>query len=158
MVVHLGDRGSAIGNVDATVVLERPKLAPYRDAIRASLADALGLPESAVNVKATRASGWGSSAAAKAPPRWRSPPSRGGDVRGRNGVAWGHGHHREGPHPRIRGERPRATRTAPRIGTIDEIYLDADSGEPEWALVTTGLFGNKRTFGPAREATEEDGS
>ena len=53
VVVHLGDRGFAIGNVDATVVLERPKLAPYRDAIRASLADALGLPESAVNVKAT---------------------------------------------------------------------------------------------------------
>ncbi len=53
VVVHLGDRGFAIGNVDATVVLERPKLAPYRDAIRASLAGALGLPESAVNVKAT---------------------------------------------------------------------------------------------------------
>jgi 2-C-methyl-D-erythritol 2,4-cyclodiphosphate synthase len=53
VVVHLGDRGFAIGNVDATVVLERPKVAPYRDAIRASLATALGLPEEAVNVKAT---------------------------------------------------------------------------------------------------------
>jgi hypothetical protein len=45
-----------------------------------------------------------------------------------------------------------------KIGTIDEIYLDADSGEPEWALVTTGLFGNKRTFIPLAEASEEDGS
>jgi 2-C-methyl-D-erythritol 2,4-cyclodiphosphate synthase len=53
VVVYLSERGWAIGNVDATVVLEQPKLAPYRDAIRASLAAALGLPEDAVNVKAT---------------------------------------------------------------------------------------------------------
>ena len=32
----------AIAHVDATVVMERPKLAPHRDAIRASLADGLG--------------------------------------------------------------------------------------------------------------------
>ena len=43
VVVYLGERGFAIGNVDATVVLERPKLAPYRDAIRERLAGALGL-------------------------------------------------------------------------------------------------------------------
>jgi 2-C-methyl-D-erythritol 2,4-cyclodiphosphate synthase len=59
VVVHLGEKGFAIGNVDATVVLERPKLAPYRDAIRASLAAALGLPEDAVNVKATTGEGMG---------------------------------------------------------------------------------------------------
>jgi 2-C-methyl-D-erythritol 2,4-cyclodiphosphate synthase len=53
VVVYLRERGWAIGNVDATVVLEQPKLAPYRDAIRTSLAAALGLPEDAVNVKAT---------------------------------------------------------------------------------------------------------
>jgi 2-C-methyl-D-erythritol 2,4-cyclodiphosphate synthase len=53
VVVYLSERGWAIGNVDATVVLEQPKLAPYRDAIRTSLAAALGLPEDAVNVKAT---------------------------------------------------------------------------------------------------------
>lgn len=40
-------------NVDATVVLERPRLAPHREAMRARLADALGLPVDAVNVKAT---------------------------------------------------------------------------------------------------------
>ena len=59
VVAQLGERGWAIGNVDATVVLERPKLAPYRDAIRASLAAALGLPEHAVNVKATTGEGMG---------------------------------------------------------------------------------------------------
>jgi 2-C-methyl-D-erythritol 2,4-cyclodiphosphate synthase len=53
VVVHLGERGFAIGNVDATVVLERPRLAPFRDAIRDALAGALGLPADAVNVKAT---------------------------------------------------------------------------------------------------------
>jgi 2-C-methyl-D-erythritol 2,4-cyclodiphosphate synthase len=53
VVVYLGERGFEIGNVDATVVLERPKLAPYRERIRATLAGALGLPEDAVNVKAT---------------------------------------------------------------------------------------------------------
>ena len=53
VVIHIGERGYAIGNVDVTVLLERPKLAPYRDAIRASLAAALELPEDAVNVKAT---------------------------------------------------------------------------------------------------------
>ena len=53
MVADLGARGFAIANVDATVVLERPKLAPHREAMRARLAEALGLPPDRVNVKAT---------------------------------------------------------------------------------------------------------
>jgi 2-C-methyl-D-erythritol 2,4-cyclodiphosphate synthase len=53
VVAELTERGWAIGNVDATVVLERPKLAPHREAIRSSLAVALDLPVDAVNVKAT---------------------------------------------------------------------------------------------------------
>jgi PRC-barrel domain protein len=44
-----------------------------------------------------------------------------------------------------------------QIGKVEEIYLDADSGEPEWALVHTGLFGTKRTFVPLAGATEEEG-
>jgi len=59
VVAHLGERGFTLGNVDATVVIERPKLAPYRDAIRAALAAALGLPADAVNVKATTGEGLG---------------------------------------------------------------------------------------------------
>jgi uncharacterized protein (TIGR02271 family) len=45
-----------------------------------------------------------------------------------------------------------------KIGSIDEIYLDRESGDPEWAVVTTGLFGTKRTFVPLSEASpSEDG-
>jgi len=42
--------GWDVGHVDATVMMERPKLAPHREAIAATLADALG---GTVNVKAT---------------------------------------------------------------------------------------------------------
>jgi sporulation protein YlmC with PRC-barrel domain len=45
-----------------------------------------------------------------------------------------------------------------KIGTLKEVYLDADTGEPEWALIHTGLFGNKRTFVPLAGAEEVDGS
>jgi uncharacterized protein (TIGR02271 family) len=44
-------------------------------------------------------------------------------------------------------------RDGDKIGTIDEIYEDTDTGKPEWALVHTGLFGTKRTFVPLREAS-----
>ncbi len=59
MVAKLADRGLKIGNVDATVVIERPKLAPARAQIRANLAAALGVPLERVNVKATRGEGMG---------------------------------------------------------------------------------------------------
>lgn len=45
------DAGYRIGNVDSTIVLERPKLKDYRDRIRESLAAAVGLPADQVNVK-----------------------------------------------------------------------------------------------------------
>jgi 2-C-methyl-D-erythritol 2,4-cyclodiphosphate synthase len=51
--------GATIVHVDATVVLEAPKLAPHRDAIRASLAQVLSLALPHVNVKATRGEGMG---------------------------------------------------------------------------------------------------
>ena len=44
-----------------------------------------------------------------------------------------------------------------RIGKVEEIYLDAETNEPEWALVQTGMFGSKSTFVPLRDATEADG-
>jgi uncharacterized protein (TIGR02271 family) len=43
-----------------------------------------------------------------------------------------------------------------KIGQIQEIYLDTDTGEPEWALVNTGLFGTKSTFVPIRDASSDD--
>jgi 2-C-methyl-D-erythritol 2,4-cyclodiphosphate synthase len=59
VVGRLTADGWAIGNVDATVMLERPKLLPHRAAITAALADALGLAADAVNVKATTGEGMG---------------------------------------------------------------------------------------------------
>ncbi|HEY4728806.1 MAG TPA: PRC and DUF2382 domain-containing protein, partial [Actinomycetes bacterium] len=35
-----------------------------------------------------------------------------------------------------------------KLGTIDAIYLDDDTGQPEWALVTSGLFTAKARFVP----------
>jgi 2-C-methyl-D-erythritol 2,4-cyclodiphosphate synthase len=49
----------AVEHVDATVMCEAPKLAPHRDAMRARLADALGLDAAAVNVKFTTGEGIG---------------------------------------------------------------------------------------------------
>ena len=49
----LGDR--AIVHVDATVVMERPKLAPHKREIAATLAEAMGVGPQAVNVKASTA-------------------------------------------------------------------------------------------------------
>ncbi len=51
--------GLEVENVDVTVVMERPKLGPHRDAIRANLAKALALPPQRVNVKATTGEGIG---------------------------------------------------------------------------------------------------
>ena len=48
-----------IVHVDTTVLMERPKLGPQRGAIRESLAQALGLPRAAVNVKASTGEGMG---------------------------------------------------------------------------------------------------
>jgi uncharacterized protein (TIGR02271 family) len=44
-------------------------------------------------------------------------------------------------------------RDGDRIGTIDAIYVDDQTGEPEWALVNTGLFGSRSTFVPIAQAT-----
>jgi len=46
-------------NVDATVVLEAPKIGPHRHAMRERLAEAIGLPPRRVNVKATTGEGIG---------------------------------------------------------------------------------------------------
>lgn len=55
----LREAGFAVRHVDVTVVMERPKLSPVRDAIRTRLAEALGLDTGHVSVKATRGEGMG---------------------------------------------------------------------------------------------------
>jgi uncharacterized protein (TIGR02271 family) len=44
-----------------------------------------------------------------------------------------------------------------KIGEIVDIYLDRQSGEPEWLAVKTGLFGSNLSFVPLREANSADG-
>ena len=51
-------------------------------------------------------------------------------------------------------DRTMVDRDGSRIGPIDAIYLDDQSGQPEWALVNTGLFGTKASFVPLAQATQ----
>ncbi|HEV8319978.1 MAG TPA: 2-C-methyl-D-erythritol 2,4-cyclodiphosphate synthase [Myxococcota bacterium] len=55
----LGEAGLRVGNVDATVICERPRLAPHVAAMRAALAGVLGIGAEAVSVKATTTEGLG---------------------------------------------------------------------------------------------------
>lgn len=56
---RLIDEGWRVGNVDATVVAERPRLAPHVAAMAANIAQALQISPPAVNIKATTAEGLG---------------------------------------------------------------------------------------------------
>ena len=42
-----------------------------------------------------------------------------------------------------------------KLGTIEEIYLDARTQQPEWALIQTGMFGNKSSFMPLKDARSD---
>jgi 2-C-methyl-D-erythritol 2,4-cyclodiphosphate synthase len=55
----LEQSGYRVGNVDATILAQKPKLAPYIPAMRAALAREMNVPESRVNVKATTEEGLG---------------------------------------------------------------------------------------------------
>ena len=52
-------RGYTVGNVDATVLAQRPKLAPYVPSMRENIAAALGVDVERVSVKATTEEGLG---------------------------------------------------------------------------------------------------
>ncbi|MGY1601420.1 DUF2382 domain-containing protein [Geodermatophilus sp. SYSU D00815] len=43
-----------------------------------------------------------------------------------------------------------------KIGSASEVYLDDESGQPEWVTVRTGLFGTKESFVPIRNADLTD--
>jgi uncharacterized protein (TIGR02271 family) len=49
-------------------------------------------------------------------------------------------------------------RDGDKLGAIEEIYVDNQTDQPEWALVNTGLFGTKSTFVPLRDATDDGGT
>ncbi len=48
-----------IGNIDATVIAQRPKLSPYREEMREKIAEALGISVNQVSIKATTEEGLG---------------------------------------------------------------------------------------------------
>lgn len=58
-VRQVGEAGWVLGNLDCTVVAERPRLAEHLPAMRARLAELLGVDMSAVSVKATSTDGLG---------------------------------------------------------------------------------------------------
>jgi 2-C-methyl-D-erythritol 2,4-cyclodiphosphate synthase len=59
VVARVTGAGFAVEHVDTTVIMERPKLSPHRAAIRASLANGLGVDSGSVNVKASTGEGLG---------------------------------------------------------------------------------------------------
>ena len=53
VVEHMYAKGYAVGNVDVTIIAQRPKLAPHIEAMRANIASGLETDASNCNVKAT---------------------------------------------------------------------------------------------------------
>ena len=53
VVERLNDNGYSVGNVDATVIAQKPKMKPYIDEMRKNIADACGVDVSFISVKAT---------------------------------------------------------------------------------------------------------
>jgi 2-C-methyl-D-erythritol 2,4-cyclodiphosphate synthase len=58
-VALAAERGLRVANVDATVLLERPKIGPHREQMRERLAAAIGIAPQMVNVKASTGEGIG---------------------------------------------------------------------------------------------------
>ena len=52
-VALIASRGYRIGNIDATVCAERPKLNPHVPAMKACLAQVMGVDEDSISIKAT---------------------------------------------------------------------------------------------------------
>lgn len=53
VVALIGKKGYKVSNIDATVVMQKPKLAPFIDAMRKNIAEDCGVEIDAINVKAT---------------------------------------------------------------------------------------------------------
>lgn len=55
----LEKNGFSVGNVDAVIIAQKPKMAPHIPQMRKNLAEAMRIPEARVNVKATTEEGLG---------------------------------------------------------------------------------------------------
>lgn len=59
VVSLIKEQGYEVGNIDATIIAQRPKLAPYIKTMMDNIADDCGIDNRAVNVKATTEEGLG---------------------------------------------------------------------------------------------------
>ena len=63
LLKHVGalikENGYTIGNIDATIICQKPKLAPYRDAMVKNVAQALQVSQNQICIKATTEEGLG---------------------------------------------------------------------------------------------------
>ena len=59
VVARMSGAGYAVGNLDATILAQVPRLAPHQPAMRKQLAEQLGVDGSAVNLKVTGTDGLG---------------------------------------------------------------------------------------------------
>ena len=55
----LKENGYAVGNIDATIIAQKPKMAPHIPEMRENIAKALGIEISQLNIKATTEEGLG---------------------------------------------------------------------------------------------------
>lgn len=55
----LREKGYGIGNIDATIIAQRPKMAPHIPAMRKNMAEVMGIDENRLNIKATTEEGLG---------------------------------------------------------------------------------------------------
>jgi len=63
LLKHVGqllrEEGYEVNNIDGTIIAEKPKMAPYIPQMRKNIAEALGIDEGQINVKATTTEGLG---------------------------------------------------------------------------------------------------
>ena len=63
LLEHVGEllerEGYAVGNIDATIIAQRPKMAPHIPVMRKNIAEVLRIEESQINIKATTEEGLG---------------------------------------------------------------------------------------------------
>jgi len=59
VVRRMGERGLELANLDATVIAQAPRLAPYQEAMRRCVAEVLGVKQERVNLKVTSTDGLG---------------------------------------------------------------------------------------------------
>lgn len=55
----IGEEGYVVGNIDATIIAQKPKMAPHIEEMRKNVAETLGIDISQVNIKATTEEGLG---------------------------------------------------------------------------------------------------